>query len=210
MTESISRKGQLSAIVVGLTLAFGASAQTTGSPAAGASKAPASASAKAPVSTPAKAPASADQAFVRKAAMGGLAEVEFGKLAQQKASSDEVKQFASRMVQDHSKANDELKQIASSKGIEVPSELDRKHKNDYERLNKLSGAEFDRAYMNLMVDDHKKDVSDFKKEADSGKDADIKSFASKTLPTLQEHMQLAQKTNDAVKKSSAPKKTASK
>lgn len=202
MIKPISSKRGLSAMVVGLTLAFGASAQTTGSTAAGASKAPASASAKAL--------ASADQAFVRKAAMGSLAEIEFGKLAQQKASSDEVKQFASRMVQDHSKANDELKQVASAKGIEVPSELDKKHKNDYDRLNKLSGAEFDRAYMSLMVDDHKKDVADFKKEADSGKDADVKSFAAKTLPTLQEHMQLAQKTNDAVKKGSAPKKTASK
>jgi putative membrane protein len=203
MIKSISSKRGLSAIAVGLTLAFGASAQTTGSPAASGSKAPASASTKASAS-------SADQAFVRKAAMGGLAEVELGRLAQQKASSDEVKQFASRMVQDHSKSNDELKQVASAKGIEVPSALDMKHKNDYDRLNKLSGAEFDRAYMSHMVDDHRKDVADFKKEADSGKDADIKSFAAKTLPTLQEHMQLAQKTNDAVKKSGAPKKTASK
>jgi putative membrane protein len=203
MIKSISSKRGLSAIAVGLTLAFGASAQTTGSPAASGSKAPASASTKASAS-------SADQAFVRKAAMGGLAEVELGRLAQQKASSDEVKQFASRMVQDHSKSNDELKQVASAKGIEVPSALDMKHKNDYDRLNKLSGAEFDRAYMSHMVDDHRKDVADFKKEADSGRDADIKSFAAKTLPTLQEHMQLAQKTNDAVKKSGAPKKTASK
>jgi len=141
----------------------------------------------------------ADKTFVQKAAIGGLAEVEMGKLAQQKAGSDQVKQFGTRMVDDHSKANDELKQVASSKGIALPSDLDAKHKGKMAKLEKLSGAQFDRAYMDDMVADHKEDVSEFQKQAKSGSDADIKGFASKTLPTLQEHLTLAESTDKAVK-----------
>ena len=141
----------------------------------------------------------ADKTFVEKAAVGGLAEVEMGKMAQQKGSSDQVKQFGSRMVDDHSKANDELKQVASSKGIALPSDLDAKQKSKMAKLEKLSGAQFDRAYMDDMVADHKEDVSEFQKQAKSGSDADIKGFASKTLPTLQEHLTLAESTDKAVK-----------
>jgi putative membrane protein len=151
--------------------------------------------------------AGADKAFVEKAAIGGMAEVQLGNLAQQKAASEEVKKFAARMVQDHSKANDELKQIASTKGVQLPSALDKKHQSEMERLQRMSGADFDKAYMSHMVDDHKHDVAEFKKEANSGRDSDIKGFASKTLPTLEQHLQLAQTTHDAVKKSGA--KTAS-
>ena len=151
--------------------------------------------------------AGADKTFVEKAAIGGMAEVELGNLAQQKAASDQVKQFGARMVTDHSKANDELKQIASTKGVQLPSALDDKHKKDMDRLQKMSGADFDKAYMSHMVDDHKQDVAEFKKEANGGKDGDVKGFAAKTLPTLEEHLKLAQTTNDAVKKGA---KTASK
>jgi len=142
---------------------------------------------------------SADKTFVQKAAVGGLAEVEMGKMAQQKGSSDQVKQFGSRMVDDHSKANDELKQIASSKGITLPTDLDAKHKSKMDKMQKLSGAQFDRAYMDDMVADHKEDVADFKKQASSGKDGDLKAFASKTLPTLEDHLKMAQSTDAAVK-----------
>jgi len=142
---------------------------------------------------------SADKAFVQKAAIGGMAEVQMGQLAQQKAGSDQVKQFGSRMVDDHSKANDELKQVATSKGLTLPTDLDSKHKSKMQKLEKLSGAQFDRAYMDDMVADHKEDVSDFQKQAKSGGDADIKGFASKTLPTLQEHLSMAQSTDKAVK-----------
>src|SRR5213082_834387 len=116
----------------------------------------------------------ADQNFVKKAAKGGLAEVELGKLATEKASSDEVKKFGQRMVDDHSKANDQLKQLASSKGIDVPSELNAKDKATKERLSKLSGEQFDRSYMQDMVKDHTKDVSEFQHESKSGKDSEIK------------------------------------
>ncbi len=142
---------------------------------------------------------SADKAFVQKAAIGGMAEVQMGRLAQQKAGSDQVKQFGSRMVDDHSKANDELKQVATTKGLTLPTDLDSKHKSKMQKLEKLSGAQFDRAYMDDMVADHKEDVSDFQKQAKSGADADIKGFASKTLPTLQEHLSMAQSTDKAVK-----------
>jgi putative membrane protein len=112
-----------------------------------------------------------------------------------------VKQFGSRMVEDHSKANDELKQIASSKGITLPTDLDAKHKSKMDKMQKLSGAQFDRAYMDDMVADHKEDVADFKKQASSGKDSDLKAFASKTLPTLEDHLKMAQSTDAAVKAS---------
>ena len=134
---------------------------------------------------------SADKSFVEKAAIGSMAEVQMGRLAQQKAGSDQVKQFGTRMVDDHSKANDDLKQVASHKGITLPSDLDAKHKNKMAKLEKLSGAQFDRAYMDDMVSDHKKDVAEFEKQAKSGNDADIKGFAPKTLPTLQQHLSLA-------------------
>jgi putative membrane protein len=141
----------------------------------------------------------ADRKFVEEAAMGGMAEVELGKLAQQKGGSDQVKQFGARMVEDHGKANDELKQLAQAKGLSVPAAPDKSHQKEVDKLNKLSGAKFDREYMAHMLSDHRKDVSDFKKAAGSAKDSDVKSFASKTLPTLQEHLTLAQNVHDSVK-----------
>jgi len=95
------------------------------------------------------------------------------------------------MVDDHSKANDQLKQLASSKGIEVPTDLSAKDKATKERLSKLSGEQFDKAYMKDMVKDHTQDVSEFKKESTSAKDPDVKNFASQTLPTLEDHLKQA-------------------
>jgi putative membrane protein len=150
---------------------------------------------------------SKDRKFIEKAAQGGMAEIELGKLAQQKAASDQVKQFASRIVDDHSKANEQLKQIASSKGVAIPSDLDRSTRREIEKLQKLSGAKFDREYMELMVSDHKKDVKEFQAEAKSAKDSDIKNFASSTLPTLEQHLDLAKSTQAVVK--SGPDRSAS-
>ena len=132
-----------------------------------------------------------DRHFIRKAGEGGLAEVELGKLATEKGQSDEVKKFGQRMVDDHSKANDQLKQLAESKGVKLPTDLSAKDKATKARLEKLSGEKFDRAYMNDMVQDHTKDVTEFKKESTSAKDSDVKSFASQTLPTLQDHLKEA-------------------
>ena len=152
----------------------------------------------------------ADHTFVTKAAEGGMAEVELGKLAQEKGSSEQVKNFGQRMVTDHSKANDELKTLAQNKNITLPTNLDAKDKALHDRLSKLSGAAFDRAYMRAMLTDHKKDVNEFRHESTSGQDADIKSFAAKTLPTLEDHLKLAQDANQAVgtsgtKSSKSPK-----
>ncbi len=137
---------------------------------------------------------SPDNTWINKAAQGGMAEVELGQLAQSKASSNAVKQFGQRMVDDHTKANDELKRIAADKGITLPSGLDAKSQATKDRLSKLSGKEFDHAYMEDMVKDHREDIAEFKKEASSGKDPEVKAFASKTLPTLEEHLKLAEQT----------------
>lgn len=143
---------------------------------------------------------SGDRKFMEKAAQGGIAEVELGKLATRKAASPEVKQFGQRMVDDHSKANDKLKSLATAKGVNLPTGLDRSTRREMDKLSKLSGAEFDREYMKHMVSDHKKDVSEFKSEAKKAKDADVKDFAATTLPTLEEHLQLAQSAEQSAKK----------
>jgi len=140
-----------------------------------------------------------DRKFVEEAAKGGMAEVELGQLASQRAQSPDVKQFAQRMVTDHGKANDQLKQVASSKGVELPSGTDKSTQRKMDKLQKLQGAEFDKAYMNDMVKDHKKDVKDFQKQAKSAKDPDVKNFAAQTLPTLQEHLQMAEAAQKSAK-----------
>ena len=145
-----------------------------------------------------------DEKFMKDAAVGGLTEVKLGQLAEQRAGSDAVKQFGKRMAIDHGKANDELKQLASQKGVALPPDLDRSHQGLYDKLAKLNGADFDRAYMKEMVKDHDKDVKAFRKQADSGKDPDVKSWASKTLPTLQEHQQQAKQVAAGVQGKSNP------
>jgi len=132
-----------------------------------------------------------DNGFVNTVAMDGIAEVELGHLAMQKAKNPEVKQFAQRMVTDHSKANVELKQLASNKNVTLPAEPNAQQKADKDRLSKLSGAEFDREYMSLMANAHDKAVAAFEDEAHDGKEADVKTWATKTLPTLKEHQALA-------------------
>jgi len=141
-----------------------------------------------------KATSAMDSQFAMKAAAGGMAEVKMGELAVKNASSADVKAFGQKMVDDHSKAGDKLKSIAAKDNISLPSEMGAKEKATYERLSKLQGAEFDKAYMRDMVKDHKTDVAEFQKEANGGKNSDLKQFASETLPTLQEHLKMAQDT----------------
>jgi putative membrane protein len=131
------------------------------------------------------------RAFLNKAAVGGMAEVQLGQVAEKNAKSPDVKLFGRRMIEDHSKANSELTRLATTKGVTPPSELDSKHKATLDRLSKLTGDQFDKAYMADMVTDHEEDVAEFQKEANSGGDPDVKAFAAKTLPTLQEHLKLA-------------------
>lgn len=139
-----------------------------------------------------------DRNFFITAAEDGIAEVELGKLAQQKGGSEQVKGFGTQMVTDHSKAGDELKALAASKGVTLPS-TPGKHQKDIDKLAKKSGAEFDRDYARHMVDAHKKAVSLFEKTAKAGDDADVKALAGKTLPTLQQHLEHANTLNTAVK-----------
>jgi putative membrane protein len=138
--------------------------------------------------------AATDRAFAKEAAIGSMAEVDLGNLAKDKASSSDVKTFAERMVTDHSKANDELKQWADENHVTLPTQLDAKHKAMHDRLAKLSGDAFDKAYMRDMVSDHKADVAKFRSESKTAKNADLKAWAGKTLPTLEEHLKMAQDT----------------
>jgi len=132
-----------------------------------------------------------DHKFVMEAAMGGLMEVELGRVAAQKGASDAVKQFGQRMVDDHSKVNAELMTLATSKGMTLPTALDEKHQKEVAKLSAMSGAEFDRAYGKMMLSDHNKDVKEFEKQSTHAGDPDLKAFAAKNLPTLQEHLQMA-------------------
>ncbi|HKB13156.1 MAG TPA: DUF4142 domain-containing protein [Vicinamibacterales bacterium] len=166
--------------------------------------------AKKPAAATTTAGKKADEMFVTKAAKGGMSEVKLGQLVSEKGSSDEVKKFGQRMVTDHGKANDELKSLAQQKNITLPTDLDAKDQALYDRLSKMSGAAFDRVYMREMLTDHRKDVNEFKKESTSGKDPDVKAWAGKTLPTLEEHLKLAEDANKSVvgtsgSKSPAPK-----
>jgi putative membrane protein len=184
----------VAAIVGAMTIAPAALAGVQDKPAT--TKPPATAK-PAPMGTPqdTKATAAAtgaDSTFIRTAAMDGLAEVEHGKLAAQNAASDDVKQFAQRMVDDHGKANTELQALASQKNVSLPKELDAKHKAMHDKLAKMNGAAFDSAYMTHMATAHKEAVTLFQREGKAGKDPETKAFAEKTLPTLQEHLKMAQ------------------
>ena len=134
---------------------------------------------------------SADNKFLLDAAKGGMKEVSLSQMAQQKGSTDAVKQYAARMIEDHTKANDELKQLASSKGVTLPTASPDEAKA--KKMQSMSGAAFDKGYMAEMLADHKKTVALFEKQSRStGGDADIKAFAVKTLPALKDHLQMVQ------------------
>ena len=143
-----------------------------------------------------------DRKFVMEAAMGGMAEVELGRLATQKGTSDGVKAFGQRMVDDHSAANADLTTLASGKGMTLPTALDAKHRATMARLSKLSGAAFDRAYSRDMLADHVKDVAAFKRQSKVAHDADLKAFAAAKLPTLEEHLRMARELNGMKTKTS--------
>jgi putative membrane protein len=147
---------------------------------------------------------SKDQRYVKKAAEGGMTEVELGRLAQSKASNEEVKQFGARMEKDHGKANDELKRIAEAKGIAVAALPDRAENGRIEKLKQAAeGADFDKKYMADMVKDHEKDLKLFREAARNAKDPEIKSFFQETAQTIKEHLAMARKVADDVGATSA-------
>ncbi len=131
-----------------------------------------------------------DLSFMNEAAPGGMAEVELGRMAASQGMSKEVKAFGQKMVEDHSKANQELMQLAQQKKVTLPPEVMPKHKETMAKLSRLKGAEFDREYVKAMVEDHEADVTAFDATAKNGVDADVKAFAAKTLPTLRMHLEM--------------------
>ena len=139
--------------------------------------------------------ASDDISFLKAAAADGIAEVKLGELAQEKGSTAEIKEFGKMMVTDHGKANEELQVLATAKGVGLPTELDGEHKSALDHVNGLSGAEFDKTFMQHMVADHEKAVADFTNASQNAKDAELKAWAAKTLPTLQDHLTQAQAIN---------------
>jgi putative membrane protein len=134
----------------------------------------------------------ADQDFAQKAAAGGLAEVSLAQVAQQNAASPQVKQFAQRMIADHTQANQELQQLAQTQNMTLPREPDSKEQATQKRLSAMKGSAFDTAYARHEVEDHKQDIAEFQREAQSGQDPALKAFAQKTLPTLRQHLQMAE------------------
>jgi putative membrane protein len=140
-----------------------------------------------------------DSKFAVDAANGGMAEVALAKLALTKATNPQVKEFATMMVKDHSMANDELMALAKTKNITLPATVGTDEQKVMDDLSKKSVTDFDKAYVNEMVDDHKKDISLFEKAASDAKDADVKAFATKTLPTLKMHLEAINKIHDSMK-----------
>lgn len=176
---------RVSLLLVSL-VATPAFAQMGGSPAPGGSL---------PVQKPSLTP------FAREAAIGGMSEVELGRLAAEKATDPAVKAFGQQMVDDHTKANADLRAIAAQAGVSLPDSVGSKQKKTFDKLSALSGAAFDRAYIDDMVADHKEDVAAFEKAARFSGDSPFKKFAADKLPTLREHLKMAEEAQASVIKS---------
>jgi len=141
-----------------------------------------------------------DYKFVQDVSRGGLLEVQLGELASQKAMNQGVRTFGQRMVTDHSKANDQLKQIIAQKNAALPANLSHHQNVEVERLQKLSGKDFDKEYVNTMVKDHKTDVKEFQNAAKDLTDPDLRTFAKNTLPVLEEHLRMVRDLEHVVTK----------
>ena len=164
------------------------------SPAYGAQKEKAEAS---PTETKEAKASAADTAFIKKAADGGMTEVELGKVAEKNGSKDDVKSFGSHMVKDHGKANEDLKSVASKMNVTVPDKVSAEHQAMIDKMSKTTGAAFDTAYVKEMVASHEKTIASF--EAAKGKvgNEDLKKFIDDTLPVIKEHLEMAKKMQSA-------------
>ena len=140
---------------------------------------------------------SADATFIKKAANGGMTEVELGKIAAKNGQKDDVKSFGERMVKDHGKANDDLKSVASKMNVDVPDKVNAKHQATIDKFSKMSGESFDAAYVKEMVKDHKKDIAEFERAQGEVKNEDLKKFISDTVPVMKEHLEMVQKMQSA-------------
>ncbi|MGD0815628.1 MAG: DUF4142 domain-containing protein [Verrucomicrobiota bacterium] len=140
-----------------------------------------------------------DYKFAKEASCGGMLEVNLGNLAAANSSNTQVQQFGQQMVRDHGKAGQDLGQIATRKGASLPTELPARHQKEVDRLTKLNGPEFDKAYMALMVTAHKADEKAFKKASEEAQDPDLKAFAANTLTMVQDHLKMAEDLEATVK-----------
>lgn len=145
-----------------------------------------------------------DRDFVKEAALANLTEIELGREALKNAANEDVRRFGQRMIDDHSKAQSDLKAAAGS-SFDVPNELDAEHRSMVEKHARLSGQEFDRAYLEMMVDDHSRVIREFERASESAKDRDIRDFASRTLPVLREHVSMARDTQTRMATDKSPK-----
>lgn len=148
--------------------------------------------------------------FVRQASAAGLAEVNMGRLAEKQANSDAVKKYARQIVEDHTKANDELNKIADRKRLMPAQSMDAKHQTTADQMAKLSGADFDRHFIQHMISDHEKAIALFQAQAKGGTDPDLKAYAEKTLPKLKDHLKMAQDLNKNTKTNQGQKLNADK
>ena len=140
-----------------------------------------------------------DKKFARDAALDGMIAVQLGKLAAEKASRDDVKQFGQKLVEERTKVTDQLKEVAGQENVPIPDALDSKHQSRIDKLSKLSGEEFDKAFVKELLRDNDADVRDFNAEAQNGSNAKIKTFASNMLPTLQQQLESVKSLNKAEK-----------
>jgi putative membrane protein len=132
-----------------------------------------------------------DMKFIREASAGGIAEVKMGYMGVQSGTSSQVKNLGQKLIQDHTAANKELEQLAASKGVAITPDVDAKHQKMLDTLAKLNGAEFDRAYLHSAVMDHEKDIKKYQAAAEKATDQDIRAFAQRSLPILQQHLDMA-------------------
>ena len=132
------------------------------------------------------------EGFLQTVAQGSRSEVEIGRLASVRGGSEDVRRYGERLVNDHSRINEELRQLAGRKGVSLPQEIGWMKRMTKEKLSKLEGRKFDREFIKGMVKDHEKDVRMFEEHADYGSDADVREFAARTAPTLREHLRIAQ------------------
>ena len=147
-----------------------------------------------------------DQRFVKMVSADNLAEIELGRLALKHAASEDVKHFAHRIIDDHTKAGKELNRIADTKRIPPAPEIDKKHRELMDKLATLKGADFDHEFMRHMVTDHKEAITLFEREAKDGQDPELREFASKTLPTLRDHLKMARKISGIEEKDEGRKR----
>jgi putative membrane protein len=143
--------------------------------------------------------AQSDTQFAKEAAIGGMTEVQLGKLATKNASSEKVKSLGQMIADDHTKANDQLKSIAAKDNVTLPTDLDAEHRAIVDKFSKLTGSAFDQAYVSDLVKDHQEDIAKFQREAKGGSNPDLKNFASANLPTLQEHLRAAREAQKNMK-----------